>query len=201
MGPPGTSRRSSGGATWGRTPRWRWTAATGPYIAYQRQIPATHGQLRVAHFDGSSWITETVDGDGEVGAYSAIQLDGSDRPYVSYYDKTQQDLKLAHYDGISWTIEVVDSAGSVGSYTALALDAAGRPHIAYYDASSGTVKYASYDGRGLVDQHRGRQRQASAGTTPWSSTRPATHTSPTTSSPRATCATPTPRTAAAPGRS
>ncbi|UCD19072.1 MAG: hypothetical protein JSU64_06510 [candidate division WOR-3 bacterium] len=43
----------------------------------------------------STWVTEYVDVDGNLGQYSSIVIDDSDVPYIVYYDATNADLKYA----------------------------------------------------------------------------------------------------------
>lgn len=45
----------------------------------------------------SEWSIQTVDSEGNVGYYTSIALDSSDRPHISYYDETNDDLKYARW--------------------------------------------------------------------------------------------------------
>ncbi|MFA7694177.1 MAG: hypothetical protein WCX63_01450, partial [Methanoregula sp.] len=99
-----------------------------PRISY---FDKTHGDLKFASWDGSSWKIETVDGASkinsdhpqkgrdsrytEVGEYSSLTLDGNGTPKISYFDKTHGDLKFASWDGSSWKIETVDGASKINS--------------------------------------------------------------------------------------
>jgi len=109
------------------------------------------GEVRYAEWDGSSWITTTVDSSSTSGTYRgydnslALAPDGS--PHISYFDG--RILKYAHQDHGKWTIEKVDAVVSgydfYGGSTTLLLDSHGNPHIIYGDF--GTVKHAFRDGK------------------------------------------------------
>jgi hypothetical protein len=109
--------------------------------------------LYYAWHDGAEWQYETVDAaPGTGGAFpygfgaSALVLDGSDNPHISYYDSVNGDLKYAYRDIAGWHIQTVDSLDDVGISTSLALDASGYPHVSYYDFTNQDLKYAYFDG-------------------------------------------------------
>ena len=117
-----------------------------PHISYN---DASQMFLKYAHYDGSEWSIETVDGTAEgdhVGKGTSIALDSSDHPHISYYDGPTRDLKYAHFDGAQWSKVTVDSDGEVGKYTSIALNSSGMPHIAYLDMNNSKLKYAYFDG-------------------------------------------------------
>ena len=90
----------------------------------------------------AGWCTEIVDGEGVVGEYTSLELDSSDNPHISYFDRTNFDLKYAYRDGSSWQIGIADSFGNVGNHNSLALDSSGHPHISYFDDTNDDLKYA-----------------------------------------------------------
>ncbi len=110
-----------------------------PAISY---YDATNGDLKYAHWNGTSWNIEVVDSQDWTGLYTSLAFDKSDNPAISYHDATAGDLKYAHWNGKSWDIETVDSAGWAGRYTSLAFDACGAPAISYEGATNGDLKYA-----------------------------------------------------------
>jgi hypothetical protein len=110
-----------------------------PHISYN---DGTAGNLKYAHYDGTTWQVEIVDRVGSWfwGGGNSLVLDENEHPHISYYDAGS--LKYAYRDASGWHIETVDSERDVGWYTSLALDGEGIPHISYYDASNRDLKYA-----------------------------------------------------------
>ena len=67
-------------------------AADHPHISYYDDA---HYELRYAHFDGTRWLTETVDTGGiGTGAYTSLALDAQGRPHISYLGNRY--LRYAH---------------------------------------------------------------------------------------------------------
>jgi cysteine-rich repeat protein len=129
-----------------------------PHIAYHYDNhwanPIRNHQLRYAHFDGTSWQTETVDSAGNAGWGISLALDADDHAHISYYEKNDDDLRYAHYDGTDWQVVTLDNAGNKGLGTSLALDSAQQPHISYVDytnhPSDYTLRYAHLDGSSWI---------------------------------------------------
>jgi len=67
--------------------------ADAPYISY---YDAISDDLKLAYFNGTVWITQTVDSEGDVGSWSSLALDQAGCPHISYYDATKGDLKYAY---------------------------------------------------------------------------------------------------------
>jgi hypothetical protein len=94
----------------------------------------------------AAWVIQQVDIGGQEGQYTAIALDSTDHPHISYYDVANQDLEYTHWDGTAREVAVVDGAGDVGQYGDIALDGAGHPHISYYDSANSALRYAHWTG-------------------------------------------------------
>jgi hypothetical protein len=103
-----------------------------PHISYYDE---SNGDLKYAYYNGSTWITETVDSAGDVGKTTSLVLDTFGRPHITYSDKTNYALKYARFDGTGWLTETVNNAGIVNDDygVSLALDSSGYPHISLPD--------------------------------------------------------------------
>jgi polar amino acid transport system permease protein len=113
------------------------------------------GTLKYASQTSRGWEFQVVDSGANMGQYTALVLDSSGNPHVSFYDVTDSALKYARWTGSAWDIQTVDADGDVGRFTSLVLDSRGRPHISYclYDPAAQAcqaLKYASYDGAAWV---------------------------------------------------
>ena len=128
-------------------------SAGNPIISY---YDFSNGDLKMAtctaNCSGASptWQIVVVDSANDVGRYTSIQLDGSGRPVISYYDVTAGNLKLATCTANcataspTWQIVTVDnSADDVGQHTSLRVNASNRPVISYYDATAAKLKLAT----------------------------------------------------------
>ena len=118
---------------------------TYPYTPHISYYDVQHGDLKHAWRSGTTWLTETVDSEGDVGWYTSLALDSRGNPHISYLDNTHGSLKYAWLSGTTWLSETVDSAGwpSWGTgATSLKLDQADVPYISYYDANNGDLKLA-----------------------------------------------------------
>jgi hypothetical protein len=129
------------------------------YVSY---YDATYKDLRMAKSVSSGrncgpnndWACETVDSAGDVGKYSSIAVDPTDKlPIIAYYDASNGALKLAIGSGVGWIIKTIDDPliGSAGSYASLKLDSTGKTRIAYYFSNLVGVDslwYAKYVGGG-----------------------------------------------------
>jgi len=99
-----------------------------------------NADLKYATNATGSWEIQTLESQGNVGAYSAIALDSNDKVHISYYDFSGSLKYITNASG-AWVITTIE-AGTVGGYTDIALDANDRPHISYYDYLDTSLKYA-----------------------------------------------------------
>jgi len=88
-------------------------SADRPRIAYSNG----DSHLGYAYHDGTQWITETVDGLGNVGLEASLALDGEDRPRIAYYDYTNGDLKFAWQVRVDVIPTTGGTFGAFGSAT------------------------------------------------------------------------------------
>ncbi len=108
-----------------------------PHISY---YDYDTGDLKYAHWNGTTWVSETVDTDGGWDSY--IVVDSQDRPHIAYRDAkgfSGTAVKYAHWDGSTWQIDTIAAlVSSISSRdTTLALDTNDLPHISYSVADSG----------------------------------------------------------------
>jgi hypothetical protein len=101
--------------------------------------------LKYATNASGSWVTETVDSEGDVGQCnlcdqnSSIAIDSRRKAHISYYNGH---LKYATNASGSWVTETVDSEGDVGQYSSTAIDKSNQIHISYFDFSNKDLKHA-----------------------------------------------------------
>ena len=102
---------------------------------------AACNELRYAHLDVPTWITETVTLDDAL-AHISLALDGAGLPHIAY--RGAAGLKVARWISETWAIETADG-GDVGNYPSLVLDSVSYPHVSCHDQAGGNLRYAEYD--------------------------------------------------------
>jgi hypothetical protein len=113
------------------------------------------------------WITETVDGAGNVGSHTSLALEPTYpyTPHISYHDVTSDRLKYARLSGTIWHSETVDSPGGLWTSLALAPAYPYTPCISYHDYwSREQLRHACLSGTGWISTMIGRQRAGLNGT-------------------------------------
>lgn len=125
-------------------------------LAYAN-VKYENASMRYAYWNGQSWESEFVEGQGGTGygAYSTILVfDKKDIPHIAYTDATKRLVKYAVRRGASWQIEAVDLLVKFDfpDRNGLALDDQGRPYISYFDAGSGVLKVAYKKGNVWVNE-------------------------------------------------
>ncbi len=94
------------------------------------------------------WQIQVVDAASDAGRWTALALDSSDAPHISYQGGiTSPALRYARWTGTAWAVQTVDAQTGRGEGNALALDAAGRPHVAYFtNLGNYALRYARWTG-------------------------------------------------------
>lgn len=120
-------------------------ASQNPIISYYN---AAQAKLKIMHCFEKNCAKfnaiVTPDPSTHIGKYTAMALDSSGNPVVSYYDEAGHALKVLHCGNSSCstgnTIATPDSIDNVGQYTAITIDSSNRPVVSYYDATKGILK-------------------------------------------------------------
>jgi hypothetical protein len=114
------------------------------------------GQLKYAHWDGTSWKAEAIHlGAKLIEYYTSIALDSEDHPMITYYEifsNSSADavlrLRSVKFTGQSWELNTVDRGLGSGKFNSMAIGKDGVPQIAYanvHDETAG-LRYARRNG-------------------------------------------------------
>ena len=120
-----------------------------PHIAY-RGASESPSEISYAHYDGTEWEVDIVDGDHGMDPSIAIDSDGD--PGIAYRN---EGLKYAHKQGPNGNVppsQINDRAQISG--ISLAFDSDDNPHISYYHEESFPdmqLVYAYFDGSEWVE--------------------------------------------------
>ncbi|MCW4005464.1 MAG: BNR repeat-containing protein [Candidatus Bathyarchaeota archaeon] len=101
-----------------------------PHIVYRDY---NNGDLKYAHWNGTTWDIETVDSTGQYANDCVIALDPDDNPHIVYDADSGGILKYAYWNGTLWNLDEIDADPYIryDSYD-MAVDAEGNPHISCY---------------------------------------------------------------------
>lgn len=118
------------------------------------------GDLVYASIDGTSWSTETVASQGDVGKYSSLTFDPAGNPAVTSFEQSGPDAGRIIYavrQGDIWSLDVVGelssfSEGNARRNSSLAFDSLGRPHVAFSDTSGVWYSVREEQGGWLTEQ-------------------------------------------------
>ena len=99
----------------------------------------TYGDLKYANNITGVFLSTTLDAGGDVGEYTSIAIDSSDKVHISY--QSNKSLKYATNATGAWVTTTVDSSGFTGRDTSIAIDSSGKAHISYYDETNDDLKY------------------------------------------------------------
>ena len=101
-----------------------------PHISYNDD---STDDLMYAYWDGTTWITETVDTDGGWDTY--IALDSNGYPHIAYRVPiwiSEYIIRYAWWDGTAWQKSDIANINTPSSHDlTLALDGGDQPHIGY----------------------------------------------------------------------
>jgi hypothetical protein len=124
-----------------------------PHISYHAGKPFY--DLKHAWLSGTTWLSVTVDSEGDVGWYTSLALDSNGAPHISYFDNTNDTLKHAWLSGATWLSETVDSIGKPiygRGATSLEINQSDTIYISYHDAIHGDLRLATFDGTAWITQ-------------------------------------------------
>jgi hypothetical protein len=120
------------------------------------------GNLHISHYDfingnlnyatcssactlADNWDNTSIDSTGDVGEYTSLAIDSSDKLHVSYRDDDNSQLKYATNISGSWVMTNIDNSADVGYYTSIDINSSDSSiNISYYDIDNGNLKYAKY---------------------------------------------------------
>ncbi|MCE7700094.1 MAG: chitobiase/beta-hexosaminidase C-terminal domain-containing protein, partial [Methanobacterium paludis] len=92
------------------------------------QISYTYNDesLKYAYWNGTQWITETVE--NAVSSANKLVLTSSNSPLIVYRDDTSSNLKYAYKEGSNWIISNVDTINGANMWISFVLSSSGVPN-------------------------------------------------------------------------
>lgn len=117
-------------------------------LAYAN-VSASSISVRYAHWDGTTWTPELVEGLAEthgqgVGYSVNIAIDKEGDPHLVYVNVSTPQVRYAVRKKGRWQVDVVEtiSRGGYPDRYSIALDDDGTPYVSYYDAGRGVLRVA-----------------------------------------------------------
>lgn len=115
-------------------------------VAYAN-VKYEDASLRFARWDGHSWRSEFIEGEGKPGTSMwavSLLLDHADQPHIAYNDVENRTVKYATRENGKWKTEIVATLAHEGypDRYGVALDDKGNPYISFYDEGAGALKVA-----------------------------------------------------------
>jgi hypothetical protein len=125
--------------------------STNGRLKYARCNPIIGGGCGVPPGSGSGWIyygaVPDPDSLDDVGRWTEIDVDGSDRPHISYVNVTDQSVKhavLVDFFTLYWRIHVVqDTFTNLVASTSIGVGAGDTLHVSYSDRTNQYLMYAT----------------------------------------------------------
>ena len=118
-----------------------------PYIAYVMQSSLGSWEVRLAHRNGTVWVSETVATSSvEIGGVEVV-FDLGSTPHLKYLVggsgplDPPDVLKFASWNGTAWQSETVYEAPELDA-GALAFDSTGGPRVSFLEVTNGELMYA-----------------------------------------------------------
>jgi hypothetical protein len=108
-------------------------------IASNGRIAITYDNTTTGHLRytiqtaNGGWAKNAVDTSTRGVSWMSLAFDGSDRPYVSYYDANPADLKVARFHNGKWQSTTLANRGAVGLYNRVVFDEDGMANVLYYN--------------------------------------------------------------------
>ncbi|MBN1661900.1 MAG: VCBS repeat-containing protein [Anaerolineae bacterium] len=115
-----------------------------PHIAYQ-DLTTGH-TVQYASFDGTQWLTETIDARTVNGYTLNLAIGADGKPQAAWrYSGSDRSVIYGYRDGTGWHYETVH-ADCWPKSISLALDSADRPHLSYWTDVGSNIMHAWDDG-------------------------------------------------------
>ncbi len=111
------------------------------HIIYYDRI---NGDLMYATNASGSWVTITIDSEGNVGQRPSIAIDSSGKGHISYNEyitSRHSRLKYATNVSGSWVTDIISD--DTGRSSSIALDPSDKVHVSYFDWASERMTHAT----------------------------------------------------------